>query len=141
MKVRQNLTARHFWDVNPVLPAVIAATGIVLVGAGRPFVGVGLIAGALLAFLNSWLLVKRIDLAAATGNAPAAMVSMQLGLLVTFTVVGGMTVGMIFVSRTMTIIMAITFFVTQTLELLLYYWARRSRMGSLNSENLQENRT
>jgi hypothetical protein len=104
--------------------------GAVVAMVGRGYLGLGIGVGALLAYFNSWLLASRIELATATGEAAAAMISMQLGLLVTFTVVGGLTVLMVFISLPMTVAMAISFFLTQTAELALYYRARRSRHDS-----------
>jgi hypothetical protein len=110
-----------------VVPAVVIAAGAGVALTGKGYVGVGIAVGALLAYFNSWLLASRIELATSTGVAAAAMISMQLGLLVTFTVVGGLTVLMVFISLQMTIAMAITCFLTQTAEVGVYYRARRVR--------------
>jgi hypothetical protein len=118
-----------FGDVNIVLPALVIVAGAAVAIAGKGYLGVGIGVGALLAYFNSWLLASRIEVATSTGVAAAAMISMQLGLLVTFTVVGGLTILMVFISLPMTVAMAISFFLTQTAELGLYYRARRSRRG------------
>ncbi|HZT96223.1 MAG TPA: hypothetical protein VFB34_05235 [Chloroflexota bacterium] len=114
-------------DVNPLLPVAVIGGAVAVTAFGLPFIGAGIAAGSVLAYVNSALLARRIQLATATGDTAAAMISMQLGLLVTFTVVAGITVLMVLISRPMTVAMAITFFVVQTAELALYYRARRGR--------------
>lgn len=116
-----------FGDVNFVVPALVILAGVIVAVAGKGYIGVGIGVGAILAYFNSWLLASRIELATATGDSAAAMISMQLGLLVTFTVVGGLTILMVFISLPMTVAMAISFFLTQTAELAMYYRARRLR--------------
>lgn len=116
-----------FGDVNVVVPALVMVAGAAVALNGKGYIGAGIAVGALLAYFNSWLLASRIEVATSTGVAAAAMISMQLGLLVTFTVVGGLTILMVFISLSMTVAMAITFFLTQTAELGLYYRARRLR--------------
>lgn len=123
--------ARHgLEDLNVLLPGFVIAAGLGTIVAGKPPIGVGIAVGAMLALLNSVLLVKRIDLAIASGMAVTAMIAMQLGLFVTFTLVGAITVVMVLISLPMTIAMAISFFGVQTAELILYYRARRSRLDA-----------
>lgn|GEM_PF-1943910 len=129
MTLRRVLASYARGDVNAVLPALIVMGSAVVALVGRPLLGAGIAAGALGAYLNSGLLVKRIQLAASTGDPAGAMIAMQVGMLVTFLLAGGITVAMLFVSVTMTVAMAIAFFVTQTLELALYYRSRRGRVG------------
>jgi hypothetical protein len=129
-------------DVNLLLPAAAVVAGVALGLTGRPYIGAGVGAGAILAFFNSGLLLKRIELAASAPNPAAALMAMQLGLLVTFTLVGIITVIMIRISVEMTVAMAITFLVAQTGQLLLIYRVRRSRPeasqsgGTLSGESL-----
>ncbi len=125
MSGRGGLRKFAMGDVNLLLPALVIIGAIGVAVSDHPYIAVGIAVGAVLAYVNSGLLAKRIMLAATTGNAGAAMISMQVGLLVTFTVVGAITVGMVLNSRPMTVAMAICFFVVQTAELVLYYRARK----------------
>ncbi len=125
MSGRGGLRKFAMGDVNLLLPALVIIGAVGVAVSDHPYIAVGIAVGAVLAYVNSGLLAKRIMLAATTGNAGAAMISMQVGLLVTFTVVGAITVGMVLISRPMTVAMAICFFVVQTAELVLYYRARR----------------
>jgi len=127
MTVRRVLGPLGLDGVSFGLPALAVVAAVVLSLAGQPLIGAGIAVGAVLALLNSSLLIKRIDLAVRSGNPAAALISMQLGLLVTFTIVGAVTVLMLLSSVRMTVAMAISFFIAQTAELLLFYWARQSR--------------
>ena len=141
MRVGRFLGGSGLGDVNLIVPGLVVLSGIGVSIAGRPYIGIGIAVGALLAVLNTVLLIKRVDMAAASGLAPVAMVSMQLGLLVTFTVIGGVAVVMVLINLSMTIAMAISLFGTQTAELLLYYRARRSRLGAMPAPLTSEHNT
>jgi hypothetical protein len=75
-------------------------------------VGLGLVIGALLALLNGILLERRIELAASVKDVGTALVVMQVGLLVTCTLVGLTTVVLIHFSLSMAIADAAGFAIT-----------------------------
>lgn len=106
--------------VNIVPPTLSIVAGGVLAAAGHGLLGAGVAVGGCLALANSAMLLKRIGVAAATGDAVASMIAMQLGLLVTFTAVALITVLMVLISVPMTVAMGVSFFITQTVELILY---------------------
>ena len=123
-------------DVSLLVPAGALGVALIVGLAGRPYIGAGITVGAILAFLNSGLLVKRINVAASAPNPGTALIAMQLGLLVTFTVVAIITVLMIQISVEMTVAMALAFLAAQTLELVLVYRARKSRPESTTYDTI-----
>lgn len=125
--MRRSLEPLGLGDVSIMLPLAAIVVSFAVGITGHGYVGIGITIGALLAFLNSGLLVKRIDVAAMAPNPGAALIAMQLGLLITFTVVGGLTLVMIHISVQMTVAMAISFLVSQTGELIFVYRARKAR--------------
>lgn len=126
MKVRSVLDAAGLEDVSPFVPAVGVVVAVGLSIAGQFAVGLGIAVGAALAYINSGLLVKRIGMATSTGNTAAGVVVMQLGLFISFTLIGGLTVAMLLISVRMTVAMGVAFFIAQTLEIGLYYRAKHA---------------
>jgi hypothetical protein len=116
--------------INPLLPALVAVSGAGLYLAGSHWVGAGVALGAGLALLNGLLLAKRVDVAAATGDVGTALMVMQLGLLVTFTVIGLATIVLIHFSLAMTVACAVGFVIAQLMILAAFYWTHgRSATG------------
>lgn len=107
--------------VNPMVPAAVAVAGLVLIGFGPRWVGVGLIIGAALAYVNGLVLSRRVDLAADSGNVAGAFMVMQMGLVLTLTIAGIATYLMTRLSVSMAVAAAIAFAVTQTALLVVFY--------------------
>lgn len=125
MTVRRLRSAWGVGDINVVLPLLLVVAGGIVAASGR-IVGFGIIVGALLAMVNSALLVKRVQYAVGSESPGVAMVSMQVGLLLTFLGIGAITLILLVTSVLMAIAMGVTFFVAQTAEILLYYRKRRA---------------
>jgi hypothetical protein len=122
----------RFGRVNPLIPAAIAVVGLVVLLAGYRPMGGGVAIGAGLALLNAWILSKRVEFAAATGSVTQALMVMQIGLLVTFTIVGIATVILIHFSLPLTIGCAIGFVVAQLAVLAAFYWTHARSMPALD---------
>lgn len=137
MTLGRVLTVVRWGDVNGLFPVVVIAVAVGVAASGRGYIGAGIAVGALLALMNSSLLLRRIAGAVETGNPAAAMISMQVGLLVTFTVVAAVTVLLVLVSRSMAVAMGISFFVTQTGQIAVFFLERhgQSRPGPLSPAN------
>ena len=103
------------------MPGVVVVVGIALLVANYRWIGAGVIVGACLAYLNGILLSRRVDLAAATGDMAGAMAVMQIGLVVTLTIVGVSTVILIRLSLAMAIASAAGFAAAQLAILAAYY--------------------
>jgi len=125
---RRSRSVSGIGDVNLVLPAVLVVVGVIVATLGR-IIGIGIAVGAILALLNSIVLVKRVELAVDSANAAVATISMQIGLLLTFGGIGAVTLIMLIVSVPMAVAMGITFFAAQTGEVYLFYRARNAGSG------------
>jgi hypothetical protein len=119
--------------VHPLAPAAVALAGILWLATGHTAVGAGIAVGAVLAYVNAILLSRRVDLAAMTGNVGGAMMVMQVGLLVTLTIVGVATVVLVRLSLSMAVAAAAGFAATQMAILLLFY-VLRARNQSVSTE-------
>ena len=123
-KVRELRTAWGVSEIGLTLPSIVFVAGMVVAATGR-IAGFGIAIGACLAFLNAVVLLKRVELAIASDNAAIATVSMQVGLLSTFAVIGAVTVILLLTSVPMAVGMAVTFFAVETAEFALFYRSRR----------------
>jgi hypothetical protein len=94
--------------------------------------GGGIAIGAVLALLNGLILSKRVEFAATTGNVAQALMVMQIGLLVTFTIVGIATVILIHFSLPLTVGCALGFVVAQLGILGAFYWTHARTMPTLD---------
>lgn len=112
--------------VHPLAPGVVLAAGMVWLALGHRAMGAGVGAGALLAYVNGVILSRRVDLAVATGSTAGAMAVMQLGLLMTLTVIGAVTVVLIRLSLSMAVASAAGFAAAH-LAILSTYYFRRAR--------------
>jgi hypothetical protein len=116
------------WDrvsharVNPYAPVPVLLGGLALAAAGYRDMGIGIAVGSVLAVINSLLLSGRVETAADTGNVAAALLVMQVGLFVTFVIVGVATVVLVHFSVPLAVGGAVGFGVAQTLILLAFYW-------------------
>jgi hypothetical protein len=102
----------------------VALAGLLCFLLGFRWIGAGIAVGAGLALINGLLLSRRVEAAADTGDMARAMLIMQLGLLVTFTVVAIATVILVQISVVMTIGSAVGFAVTHLAMLASFYWTR-----------------
>ena len=100
--------------------------GLAIAVSGRLF-GLGIAVGAVMAVLNSTFLIKRVQFAVDSPSAAVATVSMQVGLLLTFGVIGLVTLLLLVLSVQMAVAMGITFFAVQTGEIVLYYLGHSGR--------------
>lgn len=116
--------------VNPAVPATIAVGGVVLFLVGYRLVGAGLVIGAGLAFVNAIFLYQRVELAAEAGDVGRALVAMQLGLLLTFTLVGVVTFALIKIALGLAIAAVVGFSITH-LALLCTVYLTRERSPEL----------
>jgi hypothetical protein len=116
--------------VNPLVPAVVVLAGAATYIVGYRWIGAGISVGALLAFLNGVLLSERVEVAADMGDLGRALLVMQLGLLVTATVIGLATIVLIHFSLSMAVASALGFIVTQMAIIGTFYFtrARSTRM-------------
>jgi hypothetical protein len=116
--------------VNPLVPAVVVLAGAATYIVGYRWIGAGISVGALLAFLNGVLLSERVEVAADMGDLGRALLVMQLGLLVTATVIGLATIVLIHFSLSMAVASAFGFIVTQMAIIGTFYFtrARSTRM-------------
>lgn len=122
--------------VNPLVPGLVALAGLVCFAAGYRWIGAGVAVGAVLAFINGLLLSRRVDIAAETGDVGQAILIMQLGLLLTFTIVGTSTVILVHFSLAMAVASAAGFAVAQLAILAMFYWTRARGTGKVEREAL-----
>lgn len=120
--------------VNPLVPAAVAAVGIGLALSGRGYVGAGVAVGAALGYLNGLILSRRVDLAALSGDMAAAMMVMQVGLLVTLGMVGVATIVLIKISVAMAVASAAGFAATHLGILAAFYWVQGRRSSMIEQE-------
>lgn len=123
----------RFGRVNPLIPCVVALAGLVTLLAGYRPIGLGIAIGAGLALLNGLILSKRVEFAASTGSVAQALMVMQIGLLVTFTIVGIATVVLIHYSLPLTIGCAAGFVTAQLAILAAFYWSHARTMPALDA--------
>jgi hypothetical protein len=117
-------TQALFGRVNPVVPAVVVLFGAAAFAGGFHDIGVGVAIGAVLACINGMFLSQRVELAANSDNIGIALMVMQLGLLVTATIVGITTIVLIHFSLSMAIASAAGFLVTQLAILATFFFTR-----------------
>lgn len=125
-------------EISPIAPLLATAAGLLLAILVHWWLGAGLAAGAALAYANSGLLIKRIHFATLTSDTGAAMVSMHVGLLVTFTLAAAATILLLQLSLALTVTMAIAFFAMQTVILVLYYLTARQRAATTSGVTASE---
>jgi hypothetical protein len=125
-------SASRFGRVNPLIPGIIALVGLGVVAVGYHPMGGGIAIGAALALLNGLILSKRVEFAATTGSVGQALLVMQLGLLITFTIVGVATVILIHFSLPLTVGCAAGFVVAQLGILAAFYWTHARTMPALD---------
>ena len=110
--------------VNPFVPAAVIAGGGLCFAFGLRAIGVGVGVGACLAFINGLLLSRRVEIAADTGDFARAVMVMQLGLLLSFSVIAVATIVLVHFSLAMAVASAAGFAVAQLGILAAYYWTR-----------------
>jgi hypothetical protein len=115
--------------VNPLVPAAVVLAGILAFSVGQRWVGAGIAVGALLAFMNGLMLSGRVELAADTGDIGRALLVMQVGLLLTATVIGVVTVITVRFSLTMAVALAVAFVLTQLAILATFYFTQARTRG------------
>jgi hypothetical protein len=115
--------------VNPLVPAGVVLVGLVGFLLGQRWVGGGIAVGALLAFANGVLLSRRVELAADTGDLGRALLVMQVGLLLTATVIGLVTVVLVRFSLAMAVASAVGFVLTQMAILGAFYFSYARTAG------------
>lgn len=120
--------------VNPAAPLLVAAAGVVTFLLGHHPTGTGLVAGAALAFFNGVMLSGRVELAADQGDIGRALLVMQVGFLVTCTVIAATIIVIIHFSVSMAIATAIGFVVAQVAMLVTFYLTRARALGKLESK-------
>ena len=130
MHVRRSLPT--VGRVNLLVPALAVLVGACVYVVGYRSIGAGIAVGAILAFLNGVLLSERVEVAADMGDLGRALLVMQLGLLVTATVIALVTIALIHFSLAMAVASAIGFVVTQMAIIGEFYF---SRAGSTSMEN------
>jgi hypothetical protein len=120
--------------VNPAAPLLAALIGIALFFAGYRSIGLGLVAGAVLAFINALLLSGRVELAADQGDIGRALLVMQMGFVVTCSIIGAATIIIVHFSVPMAVAAAIAFAVSQTGMLATFYLRRGRALGNMESK-------
>jgi heme/copper-type cytochrome/quinol oxidase subunit 4 len=118
---------------NPLAPFAVTVLGFAVLLAGYRAVGAGVMAGAVLAFLNGLALSHRVELAADQGDIGRALLVMQLSFLITCTVIAVPVVIMIHFSVTMAVAAAIAFGVSQVAMVLSFYFTRARHLGKVES--------
>ncbi|HCG03520.1 MAG TPA: hypothetical protein DEV93_23665 [Chloroflexi bacterium] len=115
--------------VNPLVPTVVIVSGAIVFAFGLRWIGAGMAVGALLAFANGIMLSRRVELAADTGDLGRALLVMQVGLLLTATVIGLVTVVLVRFSLAMAVASAAGFVVTQMAILGAFYFSYARTVG------------
>ena len=113
-----------FGRVNPYVPLAVMVVGAVCFALGMRAIGMGVGVGACLAFVNGVILSRRVEIAADTGDFGRAVMVMQLGLLVSFTVIGLATIVLVRISLAMAVASAAGFAVAQLGILAAFYWTK-----------------
>jgi hypothetical protein len=125
-------TQALFGRVNPAVPVIVILIGAVAFATSRHEIGAGIAIGAVLACLNGVFLSQRVELAADSANVGVALMVMQLGLLVTASIIGVATIILIHFSLSMAIASAAGFIVTQ-LAIVATFFFTRARSTSLEN--------
>jgi hypothetical protein len=94
---------------NPLVPAAVGVCGVIAALSGNALIGLGILIGAVLALANGLLLSRRVEFAADMRDVGTALLVMQLGLLLTCTLVGLTTIVLIRFSLGMAIASAAGF--------------------------------
>lgn len=110
--------------VHPLVPALAVLAGLIVYAGGQRWIGAGIAIGAVLAAFNSVMLSRRVELAASMGDVGRALLVMQLGLLLTASVIGVVTVVIVRFSIAMAVATAAGFAFTQLAILGAYYLTR-----------------
>ncbi|HEX6508824.1 MAG TPA: hypothetical protein VF221_14445 [Chloroflexota bacterium] len=124
--------------VNPLAPAAVAVTGLILIAAGNRWVGGGVAIGAVLALANALVLTARVDLAASVRDVGSALLIMQIGLLVTFGIIAVTTLILIHISLALTVACAAGFLVAHLLILAEFYWSHARRAPTVSAVSSSE---
>lgn len=119
--------------VNPLVPVVVALAGLAGVLLGYRWIGLGVAVGAGLAYINGLFLSRRVELAAGSMNVAGALLVMQVGLMVTFVIIGVAEVILVKISITMAVASAAGFAVAQLAILATFYWTRARSQPTLES--------
>ncbi|MGI8968856.1 MAG: hypothetical protein ACR2GA_07105 [Chloroflexota bacterium] len=119
--------------VNPLAPGLVVVIGLAAVGLGYQSIGIGVAVGAVLAWINGLLLSRRVDMAAVMGNVGTAMMAMQLGLLLTMTIIGVTTVILVHFSVALAVSAAAGFAAAQLAILATFYWTHGRGDGAMES--------
>lgn len=119
-----------FGRVNALVPAVVTLVGVGCFLAGYRWVGAGIAAGAVLALVHAVVLSHRVEIAADQGDMAAALMVMQGGLMVTFLIVGVVTVILIKVAVALAVAAAGGFAFTQLALLAAFYLSTRHRIAT-----------
>ncbi|MGI8826303.1 MAG: hypothetical protein ACR2JC_11780 [Chloroflexota bacterium] len=109
---------------NPVVPAVVAAAGLLIGLFGPHAIGIGVALGAALALANGAILSRRVDMAAHVGDVGQALLLMQLGFLLTCSLVAGVTIILLKYSIGAAVAAAAGFAVAQIGSLAAFYWTK-----------------
>jgi hypothetical protein len=120
--------------VNPYVPAAAVLAGVGVAGGWSGPAGVGIAAGAMLAYVNGLLLSRRVDLAAQTGDMAGALLVMQLGLMVSLTIVAVVTIALARFSVAAAVGEVAGFGATHVLILGAYYWTHARRLSARETE-------
>jgi hypothetical protein len=120
--------------VNPLVPMAAVLAGALAAAAGRLDIGIGIASGGLLAYVNGLLLSRRVDLAADTGNAAAALLVMQLGLLISLTLMAIATIVLARYSVSTAVAEAAGFGGAHLAILAVFYWTHARRMAAREPE-------
>ena len=107
--------------VNPLAPILVAAIGLAFFIANSRPIGLGIVIGSVLAVINALLLSKRVDLAADTGDVGQALLIMQMGLVITCTIIGVATIILLHFSLHMAVAAAAGFAAAQVAMLMVFY--------------------
>lgn len=122
--------------VNPYVPGVIALIGLILFLVNSRWIGAGVAVGAALAYINALLLSRRVDFAADLVDVGRALLVMQLGLLLTCTIVAITTIILVHFSLAMAVSCAAGFGVTQLALLFAFYWTHGRSDARIEREAL-----
>jgi hypothetical protein len=134
--ILDGLRSAEIGRVNLVAPAAVVLTGFGIFLSANRWIGAGVALGAVLALINGLLLSRRVDIAADTGDIGRALLVMQFGLVITFTVVGVATVIVIHFSLAMAVACAAGFAVSHVAMLTLFYLTRARTGPTVETEAL-----
>jgi hypothetical protein len=127
--------------VNPYAPGAVGLAGLILFLIGYRWIGPGVIVGALLAYINGLLLSRRVDFAADLSDVGRALLVMQLGLLLTCTIIAIATIILIHFSLAMAVACAAGFGVAQLAMLFAFYWTHGRRDPRVESSAINREAT